>query len=74
MWEILMLFIPAIDNRRSIIQDLPGSYQQRTVINEPIFLGIYEIPRSYILSNIGLYFDENEFYIPEKLLIELCLV
>lgn len=51
-----------------------GSYQQRTVINEPICLGTYEIPKSYVLSNIGLYYDENEFHIPEKLVIELCLV
>ena len=51
-----------------------GSYKQRTVINEPICLGTYEIPKSYVLSNIGLYYDENEFHIPEKLVIELCLV
>lgn len=57
-----------------LFQPSTGSYQQRTVIDEPIFLGTYEIPKSYVLSNIGLYFDENEFYIPEKLVIELCLV
>ena len=46
-----------------------GSYKQRTVINEPICLGTYEIPKSYLLSNIGLYYDENEFHTPEKLVI-----
>ena len=56
------------------IQNSTGSYQQRTVINEPICLGTYEIPKSYVLSNIGLYYDENEFHIPEKLVIELCIV
>jgi len=61
-------------NTHPIIQNLTGSYKQRTVINEPICLGTYEIPKSYVLSNIGLYYDENEFHIPEKLVIELCLV
>ena len=51
-----------------------AAIKQRTVINEPICLGTYEIPKSYVLSNIGLYYDDNEFHIPEKLVIELCIV
>ena len=75
-WKILLrkIFCSRKENALPIIFNPTGSYQQRTVINEPICLGTYEIPKSYVLSNIGLYYDENEFHIPEKLVIELCLV
>ena len=42
--------------------------QHRNAIKQ-FYIDIYNL-----LSNIGLYYDENEFHTPEKLVIKLCLV
>lgn len=51
-----------------------GSYQHETLIESPIFIGTYKIPKSYMRSVIGLYYSESGFRFPNKMEIQIMLL
>jgi hypothetical protein len=52
-----------------------GSYQRETLIENALFLGTFEIPKSYIQEAAKLYYGEHRrFLFPEKLEFKLFLV
>lgn len=51
-----------------------GCYQHETLIESPIFIGTYKIPKSYMRSVIGLYYSESGFRFPNKMEIQIMLL
>ena len=51
-----------------------GCYKHETLIEKPVFIGTYEIPRSYFKSVIGYYYDDCGFYFPDNMEIKIELV
>lgn len=51
-----------------------GSYQQNTLVQKPIFLGTYEIPKNYMKSIIGFYYNNSDFRFPNKMEIQVQLI
>ena len=56
------------------VQPSTGCYQHETLIENPIFLGTYKIPKSYMKSIIGLYYSVSDFYFPKEMEIQLELI
>ena len=57
------------------LQTSTGSYRRVTLIENALFLGIFEIPKSYIQKAAKLYYGEHRrFRFPEKLEFKLFLV
>ena len=51
-----------------------GSYQHETLIETPIFLGTYVIPKSYMKSILGFYYTNWDFRLPNEMEIQLELI
>ena len=51
-----------------------GCNQHETLIQSPIFIGTYKIPKSYMRSVIGLYYSESGFRFPNKMEIQIMLL
>lgn len=51
-----------------------GCYQHETVIETPIFLGTYVIPKSYMKSILGFYYKNWDFRLPNEMEIQLELI
>ncbi len=52
-----------------------GCYRRETLIENALFLGTFEIPKSYIQKAAKLYYGEHcRFRFPEKLEFKLFLV
>ena len=51
-----------------------GCYQHETVIETPIFLGTYVIPKSYMRSILGFYYTNWDFRLPNEMEIQLELI
>ena len=69
-----MKFISEVYNDTPIIQEFPGSYKLETIIENACFLGIYEVPRDYMEEQLKLYYDDNQFHIPEKIVFKLYII
>lgn len=52
----------------------PGSYKLETIIENACFLGTYEVPRDYMEEQLKLYYDDNQFHIPEKIVFKLYII
>ena len=50
------------------------SYQHETLIETPIFLGTYVIPKSYMKSILGFYYTNWDFRLPNEMEIQLELI
>ena len=51
-----------------------GSYKLETIIKNACFLGTYEVPRDYMEEQLKLYYDDNQFHIPEKIVFKLYII
>ena len=51
-----------------------GSNQLNTLIETPIFLGTYVIPKSYMRSILGFYYTNWDFRLPNEIEIQLELI
>lgn len=51
-----------------------GCYQLNTLIETPIFLGTYVIPKSYMRSILGFYYTNWDFRLPNEIEIQLELI
>lgn len=51
-----------------------GSYKLETIIANACFLGTYEVPRDYMEEQLKLYYDDNQFHIPEKIVFKLYII
>lgn len=47
-----------------------GNYKLETIIANVCFLGTYEVPRDYMEEQLMLYYDDNQFHIPEKIVFK----
>ena len=57
------------------LQNSTGSYRRETLIENALFMGTFEIPKSYIQKAAKLYYGEHRrFRFPEKLEFKLFLV
>ena len=56
------------------IQEKSGSYKLETIIANACFLGTYEVPRYYMEEQLKLYYDDNQFHIPEKIVFKLYII
>jgi hypothetical protein len=56
------------------VVDLTGSYKLETIIANACFLGTYEVPRDYMEEQLKLYYDDNQFHIPEKIVFKLYII
>ena len=51
-----------------------GSYQRNTLIEKPILLGTYRIPKNYMKSIIGFYYNDSDFRLPKEMEIQVQLI
>lgn len=54
--------------------DCSRQHRQRLtihIVNEPIIIGTYEIPRSYMEDCIGYYYSDTQIHLPDKMEIRL---
>ena len=56
------------------VRSRTGCYQHETVIETPIFLGTYVIPKSYMRSILGFYYTNWDFRLPNEMEIQLELI
>lgn len=51
-----------------------GCYQLNTLIEKPIFLGTYRIPKNYMKSILSFYYTNWDFRLPNEMEIQLELI
>ena len=51
-----------------------GCYQRNTLIEKPILLGTYRIPKNYMKSIIGFYYNDSVFQFPKEMEIQVQLI
>ena len=56
------------------VQCCTGCNQHETLIETPIFIGTFNIPKNYMKSIIGFYYDNSDFRFPKEMEIQLELI
>ena len=56
------------------VQCRTGSYQRNTLIEKPILLGTYRIPKNYMKSILGFYYTNSDFRLPKEMEIQVQLI
>lgn len=51
-----------------------GCYQRKTIIENPYFMGTYNIPVKYIKENMKYYQDADKLHIPDDMKVKVFLV
>ena len=56
------------------VHSCTGCNQLKTVIETPIFLGTYRIPKNYMKSILGFYYTNSDFRLPKEMEIQVQLI
>ena len=63
-----------IDNSMCNVNSSSGSYQRNTLINNPLFLGTFNISHEYMQTYILRYKKDSHYILPSNMIIKLSII